>query len=140
MVRVSVPSRGILFPNKVLMQISQYLLKHRFRPLSGYLISKSVIDGKRLFVYWVSVPSRGILFPNISRKTTHSTITRREVSVPSRGILFPNVYYRFIKGLLNHVSVPSRGILFPNYYNQKRGDMKCQAQSFRPLSGYLISK
>ena len=63
------------------------------------------------------------------------------VSVPSRGILFPN--WKDLKNDYNEyiaiVSVPSRGILFPN--NHYGGGRKaCGKLSFRPLSGYLISK
>ena len=59
------------------------------------------------------------------------------VSVPSRGILFPNSEVRPLKVTVVDVSVPSRGILFPNLsflYHQSSDN------SFRPLSGYLISK
>ena len=83
---VSVPSRGILFPNK----------------------NSSNYEDLRC----VSVPSRGILFPN---KNSSNYEDLRCVSVPSRGILFPNhsiTAYR--RKNMTNVSVPSRGILFPN--------------------------
>ena len=37
---VSVPSRGILFPNEELYGMSEEKFLERFRPLSGHLISK----------------------------------------------------------------------------------------------------
>ena len=61
---VSVPSRGILFPNYVITY-------------SKHEIGKDV-----------SVPSRGILLPNHYRDVSRSG--NETVSVPSRGILFPN--------------------------------------------------
>ena len=82
----------------------------------------------------VSVPSRGILFPNLSADVALKVITK--VSVPSRGILFPNLNLTLMMDFV-YVSVPSRGILFPN------SNTSCQEnfqQSFRPLSGHLISK
>ena len=87
-------------------------MSNRFRPLSGYLISKFIkaagVTAGRVFPsplgvsyfqmglglnfligsYIVSVPSRGILFPNTNMKLL--LIDTRPVSVPSRGILFPN--------------------------------------------------
>ena len=86
-----------------------------FRPLSGYLISK-------------------FMLMNI----TMDFQSRELVSVPSRGILFPN--RRSItmeEDYVEKVSVPSRGILFPNNGGRLCGEVK---MSFRPLSGYLISK
>ena len=85
----------------------------RFRPLSGYLISKY---------------DRGIF--KESRED--------EVSVPSRGILFPNRFFRSWRIRTGIVSVPSRGILFPNEYRHR--PIKRSWPCFRPLSGYLISK
>ena len=61
---VSVPSRGILFPNYDV-------------PVDD--------NGFRIIV---SVPSRGILFPNNMNRTLCGKFD--VVSVPSRGILFPN--------------------------------------------------
>ena len=84
---VSVPSRGILFPNEYIMErnkdgelgfrpLSGYLISkfflisvsslsvRSFRPISGYLISKFFWLLLPLFSVLVSVPSRGILFPN----------------------------------------------------------------------------
>ena len=163
---VSVPSRGILFPNGNWALCCWH------------------------WKYRVSVPSRGILFPN----TTISSwlLTCRWVSVPSRGILFPNFFgYNYTRGWEFEkefpsplgvsyfqisiclygwkggcwmVSVPSRGILFPNnmkllYMTTKDGYMfpsplgvsyfqilwgngwlSFNKSCFRPLSGYLISK
>ena len=63
---VSVPSRGILFPN------------------SAYWFQCTSI------INWVSVPSRGILFPNGGKQQFNEVFGREKVSVPSRGILFPN--------------------------------------------------
>ena len=59
---VSVPSRGILFPNGSIWSVR--ICRHGFRPLSGYLISK--LNRINWYKTWfsVSVPSRGILFPN----------------------------------------------------------------------------
>ena len=107
---VSVPSRGILFPNE---------------------------ENKYEKIKWcsVSVPSRGILFPNWKGKndvcgscwfpsplgvsyfqivTICIKLLKDMVSVPSRGILFPNKNLILRKKELIMVSVPSRGILFPN--------------------------
>ena len=67
MKRVSVPSRGILFPN-----------------LYGCTFQAAIRKAN------VSVPSRGILFPN-----DFQAFYQRHwsyVSVPSRGILFPNEF------------------------------------------------
>ena len=61
-ITVSVPSRGILFPN-----------------LSADVALKVITK--------VSVPSRGILFPNLNLTLMMDFVY---VSVPSRGILFPN--------------------------------------------------
>ena len=61
--RVSVLSRGILFPNAI----------------SARLASR---------IFLVSVPSRGILFPNAFIDDNGQMYDT--VSVPSRGILFPN--------------------------------------------------
>ena len=61
----------------------------------------------------------------------------RSVSVPSRGILFPNKSRFFWKYRLR-VSVPSRGILFPNKF--RHVSEHTWRESFRPLSGHLISK
>ena len=114
-------------------------LLHRFRPLSGHLISKYSTDvliwQKNRFI--VSVPSRGILFPNLcSFSASYSKI----VSVPSRGILFPNNFFQKTVDILAHqVSVPSRGILFPNNMAKKLTAYE-RERSFRPLSGHLISK
>ena len=135
--RVSVPSRGILFPNS---------------PPSDIIIHHCDT---------VSVPSRGILFPN--RGLPHTELTRYSVSVPSRGILFPNIIDMFADCEEDFtVSVPSRGILFPNQYTSisivpcessfpsplgvsyfqigERVRMVRKDSGFRPLSGYLISK
>ena len=94
----------------------------------------------QIWHYWhisVSVPSRGILFPNNGEKMQIDD--KMIVSVPSRGILFPNSYVLWYSRWLPRVSVPSRGILFPN--NHYGGGRKaCGKLSFRPLSGYLISK
>ena len=138
---VSVPSRGILFPNGNWALCCWH------------------------WKYRVSVPSRGILFPN----TTISSwlLTCRWVSVPSRGILFPNFFgYNYTRGWEFEkefpsplgvsyfqisiclygwkggcwmVSVPSRGILFPNRTFWIAVMLKSMT-GFRPLSGYLISK
>ena len=89
--KVSVPSRGILFPN----------------------IYKHIWFLKDLKT--VSVPSRGILFPNSFIIDGYSTNVT--VSVPSRGILFPNISALNILTVISSVSVPSRGILFPNRFH-----------------------
>ena len=59
---VSVPSRGILFPNGK-STLAKDIKDMCFRPLSGYLISKLSEELEEPSDY-VSVPSRGILFPN----------------------------------------------------------------------------
>ena len=133
---VSVPSRGILFPNYFKMIITQ----------------KSVL---------VSVPSRGILFPNNRRKKHDKE--RKTVSVLSRGILFPNRMSWHVEKDGVIVSVPSRGILFPNNIEASLHMGRMQGfpsplgasyfqicfqrplqvigcDGFRPLSGHLISK
>ena len=109
--RVSVPSRGILFPNAI----------------SARLASR---------IFLVSVPSRGILFPN---NRLHCNWLRRffRVSVPSRGILFPNAFIDDNGQMYDTVSVPSRGILFPN---GGLPYIRIFSKRFRPLSGHLISK
>ena len=62
-----------------------------------------------------------------------------KVSVPSRGILFPNrLLLAVVWGVVIIVSVPSRGILFPN--KTLISLLILMDSSFRPLSGYLISK
>ena len=159
---VSVPSRGILFPNLYkCCDLTEYEI-YGFRPLSGHLISKFVKKVILGDMEIVSVPSRGILFPNIdetweylsSLKSSFRPLSghliskwKREkggnkmkklVSVPSRGILFPNTNTTYNWNGGNKVSVPSRGILFPNkkWQTMKRLWNYC----FRPLSGHLISK
>ena len=66
---VSVPSRGILFPNDKIELIDEEESELGFRPLSGYLISKSIDIGVFVKEVNVSVPSRGILFPNPARQS-----------------------------------------------------------------------
>ena len=63
---VSVPSRGILFPN--CFEMDTLSNSNSFRPLSGHLISKWTWQ---IYTSWllVSVPSRGILFPNTARQS-----------------------------------------------------------------------
>ena len=61
--KVSVPSRGILFPNEKALELLNYGVAS-FRPLSGYLISKCPKYSPLNLTVMVSVPSRGILFPN----------------------------------------------------------------------------
>ena len=61
---VSVPSRGILFPNSNRHRYDRHI-KKCFRPLSGHLISKYLLMIVAIsMTSCVSVPSRGILFPN----------------------------------------------------------------------------
>ena len=62
-VKVSVPSRGILFPNEI--QITEYKLSGELFPSP---LGASYFQICMWFCVWivviVSVPSRGILFPN----------------------------------------------------------------------------
>ena len=61
------------------------------------------------------------------------------VSVPSRGILFPNIQkrYRSNSSLLASFR-PLSGYLISKY--QEKLKLLVTIQCFRPLSGYLISK
>ena len=85
--RISVPSRGILFPNIDMFADCEEDFTN-FRPLSGYLISKSSFSLSIAFWSTISVPSRGILFPNDNFE--QQCFEQIPISVPSRGILFPN--------------------------------------------------
>ena len=107
---VSVPSRGILFPNTV----------------SNFSTTLFTLFPSPLEVSYFQIRSVGL---NMKSKDI--------VSVPSRGILFPNT--GVICGIRTgvFVSVPSRGILFPNYCFKFFNRV---IYRFRPLSGYLISK
>ena len=88
--RVSVPSRGILFPNGLLPDMINQLMLLFPSPLgASYFQIFSVLISTQNFSFSVSVPSRGILFPN--RLVQRAFIVCMRVSVPSRGILFPNV-------------------------------------------------
>ena len=83
-----------------------------FRPLSGYLISKFKVRVYKL---------RGLnKFPS-----------------PLGVSYFQMSAFLVLNLFLVKVSVPSRGILFPNRVKQR---IKAMNPSFRPLSGYLISK
>ena len=112
---VSVPSRGILFPNE--KKAYKAYAECSFRPLSGYLISK-YWDNK----YWenrkiVSVPSRGILFPNF---ITGVCCSESDIALfPSPlGVSYFQIMVNWLELIEEKedqiVSVPSRGILFPN--------------------------
>ena len=109
---VSVPSRGILFPNNM---------------------KKFICTA----VTFVSVPSRGILFPN-SVSSRCRIIWSFSVSVPSRGILFPNEFDFVV--LKAQLKIPSP--LGVSYFQilAEIGFKKIEENRFRPLSGYLISK
>ena len=156
---VSVPSRGLLFPNSCKTIISKRIFG--FRPLSGYLISKYKSGWTSPKRNWtVSVPSRGILFPNHVNSYV-LVFTYKWVSVPSRGILFPNSYtnitmiccylfpsplgvsYFQINKLILHSFLK---FLFPSPLGVSYFQMflhwclSRERLSFRPLSGYLISK
>ena len=131
---VSVPSRGILFPNKptrsfitrlpefpsplgvsyfqIIKTVLLIFALFSFRPLSGYLISKWLI----LAVVWGIT----IMFPS------------------PLGVSYFQIRWQIAMSFHIMVSVPSRGILFPNadyLFGNASGML-----SFRPLSGYLISK
>ena len=90
---------------------------HCFRPLSGHLISKlnSFLASKKIVL--VSVPSRGILFPNCFSYTVYR---RFDSWFPSPlGASYFQIVLRLVYGYTStsaKVSVPSRGILFPNTY------------------------
>ena len=126
---------------QIVIDVDCHREMHRFRPLSGHLISKLFqLHGVPQVRFLVSVPSRGILFPNGGQRNGKKK--NGNVSVPSRGILFPNQnklfryqqfqlfpsplgasYFqmglRLVYGYTStsaKVSVPSRGILFPNTY------------------------
>ena len=87
---VSVPSRGILFPNsKEESDNHKEYTNYCFRPLSGYLISKFTAI---LFTYGIDsrFPSPlGVSYFQIFRQL-YFRQGQYCVSVPSRGILFPN--------------------------------------------------
>ena len=88
------------------------LARQSFRPLSGYLISKSRFSFLWRDGFRVSVPSRGILFPNMNRFIYLDECWK--------------MCFRPLSGYL--ISKLSGEIKVIGYY------------CFRPLSGYLISK
>ena len=134
---VSVPSRGILFPNSIEnhrsngtyltfpspLGVSYFQIERAislstvlasFRPLSGYLISKYKMKLQSVCSRnIVSVPSRGILFPNAIDFADRMWKMRRKFPSPL-GVSYFQMQKKF--GIVYHVtvSVPSRGILFPN--------------------------
>ena len=88
---VSVPSRGILFPNSIFAFISSNSFLVVSVPSRGILFPNSAYWFQcTSIINWVSVPSRGILFPNGGKQQFNEVFGREKVSVPSRGILFPN--------------------------------------------------
>ena len=140
-VLVSVPSRGILFPNYLDTLEGKKLPVPRFRPLSGHLISELVPSENSLkWLIIVSVPSRGILFPNciwlhyrkkmfdikfpsplgasyfrISDRCYRAIYIRQSFR-PLSGHLISESFHDYACEDCFCVSVPSRGILFPNLF------------------------
>ena len=133
---VSVPSRGILFPNTGCVVID--LGGSVSVPSRGILFPNQYVWRVAYGVWLVSVPSRGILFPNdipVAKKdrakfsfrplSGHliSKLDKEKAEDDAREYLFPSPlgasyfqikqdeYYEKERIL---VSVPSRGILFPN--------------------------
>ena len=110
---VSVPSRGILFPNDV----------------AGYI---EFIDEKEF-------PSPlGASYFQMEDMKYIEKITGEEFPSPL-GASYFQIAKKFFDTCENIVSVPSRGILFPNTI-WVLISQKFAIYSFRPLSGHLISK
>ena len=108
----------------------------RFRPLSGYLISKYF---KRRICWKLArqFPSPlGVSYFQIKNRRT--TIWATRVSVPSRGILFPNKMEALDLKIKYVIFRPLSGYLISKLRNKPTCDLPLTG--FRPLSGYLISK
>ncbi len=111
--KVSVPSRGILFPN--------------------FALQLGIEIGKASF------PSPlGVSYFQIVVKAATCT-EEGTVSVPSRGILFPNALEVWMKNRRNEFPSPL-GVSYFQIGWRKSMTRKEKVMGFRPLSGYLISK
>ena len=110
-ITVSVPSRGILFPNFCLLFCS-FNDRRRFRPLSGYLISKYEKE-RMMYVVAVVFPSPlGVSYFQIEMWLTNGN---GEKFPSPLGVSYFQISCRFqVLRKEKSVSVPSRGILFPN--------------------------
>ena len=85
---VSVPFRGLIFPNPVPGESTKLPQKNSFRPLSGSYLSKSDLTALLYSSYWFPSPF-GVLSFQIGNPVFFHFFWQR-VSVPFRGLIFPN--------------------------------------------------
>ena len=131
---VSVPFRGISFPNRIW---DESFVDPRMFPSPSGASHFQILSSP-----W-SVVSDG-QFPSPSGASHFQIFTGKDgfrnptgtVSVPFRGISFPNLEGVKLVAVVS-VSVPFRGISFPNIVIRIGFKMSI---SFRPLPGHLISK
>ena len=108
---------------------------HCFRPLSGHLISKlnSFLASKKIVL--VSVPSRGILFPNCFSYTVYR---RFDSWFPSP--LGASYFQMEAKEMARKRMVTFPSPLGASYFQIRKSYFVINSFScFRPLSGHLIS-
>ena len=108
---VSVPSRGILFPNGV--NSCEWINDKGFRPLSGYLISKWKLQKLIKRITYSKFPS--------PLGVSYFQMVAKRAALPHFVVSFR----------------PLSGYLISKYTCE---NIKNSQNSFRPLSGYLISK
>ena len=111
---VSVPSRGILFPNTIPKGHCRIKEEtYQFPSPLGVSYFQMLDNGK--------YSANGYV-----------------VSVPSRGILFPNIYLMVLR--LRRISLFPSPLGVSYFQIERRKQQSSQRICFRPLSGYLISK
>ena len=114
-IAVSVPSRGILFPNSKESSFTAFYCS--FRPLSGYLISKcKLISCYDIHIQSSFRPLSGYLISKYG-STFYTEGTQGDCFRPLSGYLISKYSMSNREwAIAVLVSVPSRGILFPNIY------------------------
>ena len=105
-IAVSVPARGIMNLNDLLLFFSFFYL--RFRPRSGNYESEWGLNIDTVRDSIVSVPARGIM--NLNGVLNIQVSGTWYVSVPARGIMNLNSFWICIAKFFS-VSVPARGIM-----------------------------
>ena len=112
-----------------------------FRPLSGYLISKFMKESVSKIYIAVSVPSRGILFPNFNLSTLLFTLYCACGFPSPLGVSYFQM--RILRKLLIHSLLSFPSPLGVSYFQINLNTVVWEqrfSSGFRPLSGYLISK
>ena len=144
---------------QIVIEVDCHREMHRFRPLSGHLISKSYSSPVKQGCHCFR-PLSGHLISKLNSFLASKKIVL--VSVPSRGILFPNcfsytVYRRFDSWFPSPLGASyfqmeakemarKRMVTFPSplgasYFQIRKSYFVINSFScFRPLSGHLISK